>query len=292
MIEGDRVYLYGAFGTLTCVELSTGRVVWRRELGREYPVPEKLSWGLASSPILADGRLIALPGGRTGSLVALDPETGKTEWQTPGNPPAFASLVPISIGGREQLVGYDHDSLGGWNPQSGRRLWTLVPPRSSDFNVPTPIVAQVGGELRLIVTSENNGTRMHRFDDAGRIVAKPEAEHYDLAPDMHTPVVVGTRLFGIWGELFCLDLTAGLQEVYRVTDDAFFDYASIIASDDRLLITSQAGELLLVDTTTDEFRLLGRLKVLDRDNGVLSHPALVNDRLYLRGSDRIVCLRL
>lgn len=292
LVHDGLVYLYGAFGTLTCVELDSGRIVWRRELGREFPVGEKLAWGLAASPLIVDGRLIVNPGNREASLVALDPATGETRWQSPGKPPAFASFLPVSIAGRVQIIGYDRDSLGGWNPQTGERLWSLVPKRSGDFNVPTPLVVPTAAGLRLVVSSESNGTRSYRFDESGNIAARPEAEHFDLAPDTHTPVVVGTRLFGIWGELFCLDVADGLKEIYHAKDDAFIDYASIMASDDRLLITSQSGELLLVDAHADEFRVLNRLKLFEQDNGVLSHPALVGDRLYVRGSDRIVCLRL
>ena len=105
LIYDGRVYLYGAFGTLTCVEIEFGRIVWRRELQREFPSSEELPWGLASSPLVIDGRLIVLPGGSRATLVALDPVSGKTLWQSPGDGPAFASLVPAVFGGRKQLIG-------------------------------------------------------------------------------------------------------------------------------------------------------------------------------------------
>lgn len=282
------VYLYGAFGTLTCVEVESGRIVWRRELQREFPSSEELPWGLASSPLVIDGRLIVLPGGSGATLVALDPATGKTLWQSPGDGPAFASFVPAVFGGRKQLIGYDRTSLGGWDPKTGERLWKLVPPQADDFNVPTPLV--IGD--RLIVSSENNGTRLYRFDLDGRIVPRAEAEHFDLAPDTHTPVMAGNRVFGVWGRLYCLDAAAGLKEIYTADDDAFGNYTSIIATDERLLVTTQNGELLLLDARADRFQMISRLRIFDNETGVYAHPALVGDRLYVRGSDQIVCLKL
>jgi hypothetical protein len=59
-----------------------------------------------------------------------------------------------------------------------------------------------------------------------------------------------------------------------------------------LLITTAEAELLLIDATADRFTLVGRLKVLKGDGGLLSHPALVGTRLYLRGSGEIVCVDL
>lgn len=274
-------------GTLTCVDLAGGKVQWRRELQREFPPAEKLPWGLASSPLVVDGKLIMQTSGRAATVIALDPATGRTLWQAAGDGPAFASFVVATFGGRRQLIGYDRTSLGGWDPATGERLWKLVPTQADDFNVPTPIVA---GE-RLIVASENNGTRLYRFNAAGKIVPKFEAEYFDLAPDTHSPVLAAGKLFGIWGRLYCLD-AASLKELYTADDDAFDDYASLIASDDRLLALTERGELVLVDATAPQLKILSRLKLFDDATGVFAHPALVGDRLYVRGNDEIVCLRL
>lgn len=287
LIHDGRAYLFGAMGTLTCVEIADGKIVWRRELQREFPSTEKLPWGLASSPLIVDGKLIVQTSSRAATLLALDPKSGRTLWQAPGDGPAFASFVVATFGGRKQLIGYDRTSLGGWDPATGERIWKLVPPQADDFNVPTPIVTVDA----LIVASENNGTRLYRFDAAGKIVPKPESESFDLAPDTHSPVLAGGRVFGIWGRLFCLDAKS-LKEIYVADDEAFDDYASLIASDDRVLALTQTGEILLFDAKTPRLQIIGRLKLFVDATGVFSHPALVGDRLYVRGNDEIVCLRL
>lgn len=288
LIWENLVFLYGAFGHFHCVELATGKTVWRTDLRTQFGVNDKLVWGMASSPLIVDGKLILNPGGKDAALVAVEPRTGKVIWQTPGNPAAFASLVVGTFGGKQQLIGYDNVSLGGWDVATGKRLWTLVPEVAKDFNVPTPIVWQD----KLIVTTENNGTRIYAFDSAGKIKPVPLAENLDLAPDTHTPVVCGNRLFGVWSQLYCLSLEDGLKELWTATDEAFFDYATILAIDERLLITSQAGELVLIDAQADELKVLSRLKLFERENGVYSHPALVGDKLYVRSSEELVCLPL
>ena len=53
-----------------------------------------------------------------------------------------------------------------------------------------------------------------------------------------------------------------------------------------------SGELILLDATANEMKILGRQKALDGESGLLAHPALVGSRLYLRGSSEIVCLEL
>ena len=164
LIEGERVYTLGGLGNLQCLRLRDGEVLWTRHLARDFQagVP---TWGYCASPLLVDGRLIVNPGAPDASLVALDAATGRECWRCPGLPAAYASFIIGTFGGRRQLVGYDEKTLGGWDPATGERLWTLVPPNEGDFNVPTPIDA--GGQLLL--TTENNGTRLYGFDPAGRL---------------------------------------------------------------------------------------------------------------------------
>ena len=40
VIDGNRVYTYGAEGTLHCLQLETGQVIWKRHLAQEFGVPQ------------------------------------------------------------------------------------------------------------------------------------------------------------------------------------------------------------------------------------------------------------
>ena len=287
LIAGDLAFLYGAFGHLHCVELKSGKILWKKEVRKEFGATEEMKWGMASSPLIAQGKLIVNPGGPEAALVALEPKSGEVLWKSPGQPAAFGSFLLAKIGSKEQLVGYDQTTLGGWDAAIGKRLWKLTPDNEHDFNVPTPVV----WKDKLLLSTENNGTRLYAFDETGRIAAKPLATYEPLAPDMHTPVVVGNRLFGIDKKLHCLNLV-DLKPLWTAEDPAFFEYAIIIATEDKLLIMSQNGQLLLVDAAADSFKLLSRLTAFPDEGGVYAHPALVGKRLYLRSSTHLVCLEL
>jgi outer membrane protein assembly factor BamB len=288
LIAGDLALLYGAFGQFHCVELRTGKIVWTKDVRKEFGAEEEMKWGMASSPLIVQGKIILNPGGPQAAIVALEPRTGNVLWKTPGEPAAFASFLHARLGGQEQIVGYDQKSLGGWDVATGKRLWKLTPENENDFNVPTPVV----WDGKLILCTENNGTRLYGFDEEGRIQPRPLARNDALAPDMHTPLVVGNRLFGVHQALFCLNLADKLQPLWIGEDEAFFEYTTIIATDDKLLITNQRGEVLLVDAKADSFKIFSRLTVFPDENGVYAHPALVGKRLYLRSSTHVVCLEL
>lgn len=286
VIHEGRAYLLGAFGELRCVDVVSGAVLWKRNLPREFGA-ELPTWGLCSTPLVVDGMLVVNPGGPGASLAALDCANGATRWETPGPPAAYASFICGDFGGRRQIVGYDEHSLGGWDVQTGERLWQLLPPTEGDFNVPTPIAVEGG----ILIATENNGTRFHRFDTTGRIIHEPASSFAELAPDTATPVVTCGRVFGAYLGLRCLDLRNGLQPVWRHDED-LGDYATFIADDQHVLVITVRGELILLDARADTDPILSRLRVFEEDVEVYSHPALVGTRLYLRGGSSVVCVDL
>ena len=287
VINEGRAYLLGAFGELRCVNVANGKVIWKRHLLRDFKAGLP-TWGMCSPPLVVDDLIIVNPGGTNASLAALDRVTGRTRWTVPGNPTAYSGFISGEFAGRSQIVGYDRNSLGGWDVKTGARLWQFVPPTEGDFNVPTPIAVNDG----IIVATENNGTRYYRFDESGRIVPKPVGEFADLSPDTATPVVTQGRVFGADQGLYCLDVQNGLKRIWHREDDTLGDYASLIADDERVLVTTLGGELILLDARADECVVISRLKLFEDDVEVYSHPALVATRLYVRGGSNVACVDL
>ncbi len=288
VIHRGLVYLLGAFGDLHCVQLESGKVVWKKHLVKDFGSKLPM-WGFSATPLVVGDKLIVNPGAKQASLVALDRLNGRVLWAAPGDPPAYASFILAKFGGVRQIVGYDAISLGGWDPDTGKRLWRLVPELDGDFNVPTPIAL---GET-LLVTTENNGTRLYGFDSTGRIKPKPLAVNEDLAPDTSTPVVSGSMVFGSFGGLMCLDLSAGLKTLWESDEDELADYCSMIAGNGRLLVTTQIGKLYLLKASKKGYECISSLElfndVADTEKDVWSHPALVANRLYIRNLLGVYC---
>jgi len=282
LIHEGRAYLLGAFGHLHCVNLADGRVLWDRHLRHDFAAVSELVWGVCSSPLVVDGRLIVNPGGPEASVVALDPATGEVLWQTPGGAAAFSSFVPCTLGGRRQVVGFDAASLGGWDIATGERLWTLPPKVAGDFNVPTPLVLDDG----IVVSTENNGTRLVDGDGVR------QAAYAGLAPDMHTPVRCGDRLVGIVkGKVHCL-AARDLAAIWTKFDRSLAGHVSLVASADRVLAFTEKGELVLIDPREDAMKILGRLQVLPPGQSTYAHPAVAGTRVFVRGPRAVSCIAL
>lgn len=286
VIHKGLVYLLGAFGDLHCVELDTGRIVWKKNIVKDFDA-ELITWGMSSAPLIVDDKLIVNPGAKDASLVALNHRTGKVIWKSPGQPAAYSSFILGTFGGTRQIVGYDAISIGGWDPDTGRRLWTLSPEVEGDFNVPTLINI----DSKLLAVTENNGTRLYDFNSNGTIKPKPVAHNDDLAPDCSTPVVVNELVFGASAGLLCLDTTNDLRTLWVADEDIFYDYLTLIAGNDRVLITTAKGELILISADATRYSVQSRLSLFENTE-VWAHPALLPGRLYVRTHNQLCCLLL
>lgn len=293
LVAGETVVMLGAFGHLVAAELSTGKIIWQHEFQSEFDARLPI-WGFCGSPILAEVEddgvdkqvCIVQPGAIDASLVAFDLADGNVVWKIAGRGPGYSSFILAKVNGQSQLIGYDEHTLGGWSLQ-GKRLWTITPEFEGDFNVPTPLI--IGN--RLFVTTENNGSRLFTFDAQGKINSRPDSSFEDLAPDTNTPVATKDMICGISHGLYCLT-QQDLVQRHLLHDSAFDDFASVISDGkNKLLITSFAGELLLVEVSPSDCRIKSRLQLTDEEE-IMAHPAIVGNQLIVRFGRKLMCLEL
>jgi len=299
LIRNGRVILLGAMGDLHCVNLATGETVWKRHLVRDFTVPMAAvsAWGYCYSPLIADDRLVVSPGSPDAAVVALDPVTGAELWRTPGRPAGYSSFVATAFGRRRQVIGFDADSLGGWDVATGRRIWEWKPPVGGGFNVPTPVLL-AGKPIRIIISNETDGTLLFAMNDDGSLQAEPSASSGDLSAEMATPIAIGRRVIGIQDRLVTLDADDALRTLTNLEEPSLATYAAAIAGPANVLTVGNGGRLTLYDV--DEFgcRLNSTTTVLPTSDSsdarcpVYSHPAIVGTRLYIRGSHELVCVDL
>lgn len=159
-IAGDRVYTYGAQGQLHCLQLETGKLLWRRELAKEFEVPQDF-FGTATSPLVQDGRVIVnvgAPGGPT--VAAFRAETGALLWGAGKEwGPSYATPMPAEMHGEPRVLvfagGESNPPTGGLlsvDPRNGKLDFSF-PWRSRSYesvNAATPVVLS---ENRVLVSA-------------------------------------------------------------------------------------------------------------------------------------------
>lgn len=292
LLYQDKVLFFGAFGDLISVEIETGQVAWRTNVRLKFLALDKLPWGTCSSPLLVDDMVIVNPGAPRASIAALNASTGEVRWQTPGEPQGYGSLIAATLGGVRQIVGHTQSTLCGWHAETGKLLWSVTPRTGGDFNVPTPIV--VGD--KLLVATENNGGRLYRFREDGEIDPEHAAVNMKLNPQMSTPIAVGQRVFCVNRRLDCFDAANDLKTVWTSRDRIFCEFGAAIATDYRVLVQGRGGELVLIDVSGHEPTIVSRSSLTADKTAasaeLLTFPALVGSRLFLRSETALMCIEL
>jgi len=167
LLESNRCYTFGAEGKLLCLELSSGKLLWQRDTTKDWNVPEPF-FGVGSTPLLENGKLIVMVGGQPNStVVALDPIHGKTLWESVGQTnwdgirtigwrgeapyrwtgeeklASYSSPVAATIHGKRHLLCLTRQGLVSLNPTNGQiyfSRWFQAPVNES-VNAMSPVVS-------------------------------------------------------------------------------------------------------------------------------------------------------
>ncbi|MGH9674482.1 MAG: PQQ-binding-like beta-propeller repeat protein, partial [Bryobacteraceae bacterium] len=87
LLEQGRLHTLGSGGILSSWNAASGALVWRNDYSSRVKTA-KLFTGTAMSPLIAGGLLIVHIGDDSGgSVLALDPQTGREKWKWDGDGP-------------------------------------------------------------------------------------------------------------------------------------------------------------------------------------------------------------
>src|SRR5262249_44329707 len=140
-VDGEKIYALSSDGDLACLEMSTGKIVWSKSLRRDFEgQPGK--WAYAESPLVDGGVVVATPGGKTATIVALNKKTGDVIWKSAvpgGDAAAYASAIVVSAAGRKQYVQFLGNGVVGVDAKTGQFLWRYDATSKGPANIATPV---------------------------------------------------------------------------------------------------------------------------------------------------------
>lgn len=277
-LDGDRLYAEGGSGDLACLDAATGKTIWSVNLRFDFGggVP---GWGYSESPLVVDELLIVTPGGKQGTLLALDKRTGKPVWQSAEVTEGahYSSPVVATIGGVRQIVQFANKSVFGVSLADGKSLWSYTAPANGTANCCTPIVQDdfvfassaygVGGGLVHIVPA---GSQL--LADEVYFAKKVACHHGGM-------VQVGDYLYSAGGgPLLCLELKTG-KIVWQARG---VGKGSLCVADGMLYVLGENHEMALAEATPEGYREHGRFKLQGHDRPAWAHPVVTGGRLYIR----------
>ena len=275
-LDGGRVYTVSHQGDLWCLDAASGKKIWYRHYQKDFG-GRRPQWGYAGSPTV-DGNVLVLDcGGKDASTVALDKATGNVVWKSGSDEAGYASPVMATIGGKKTLVMFKASHLVGLDAAGGKELWRWEWKTSYDVNAATPLVI---GERILISSGYQHGAALVSVS-GGK--AREVWKNKSLRAHFNSPVVVGGFLFGVDGDagggnLVCLDLESGAQKWIEKSSKG----GSLISADDKLIVLTEKGELIIADAVPTGFHAISRAPLMSGRCWV--QPVLTGGRLFLKNN--------
>ena len=129
-----------------------GKLLWKKDLGLQnagwFFDPDS-EWGVGSSPLIYKDTVIVLCDRQKDSFIAaFDLKDGREVWRTArAEIPSWATPAIVQGEKGAELVTNAAKAIRGYDPETGKELWTLGP--NSEIPAPTP----VSGHGLIFVTS-------------------------------------------------------------------------------------------------------------------------------------------
>ena len=290
VVIGNRIFAYGAAGTLACVNATDGQVIWKRNLVTEYQA-DLGYFGAGSTPLVEGKMVIVNVGGQRSSagVVGLAAETGKEVWKSVADTASYSSPIAVTVDDTRHVLCITRLRLVSLDPTNGKvRFEFPFGQRGPTVNGANPVLFK--NHVLLTASYGIGATLAEIHSDMATI--KWQGDEI-LSSQYTTPVVRDQFVYAVDGRqdqgsasLLCFDPLT--RKVAWTKED--FGLATLILADNKLICMQTDGTLVLVAANPKAYQQLASAKLFDATCRPL--PALSNGLLHVRDTATLKCFDL
>lgn len=325
IIDGDRVYMFGAEGMLHCYNAASGDVVWKIDTAKDFSVVQNF-FGVGSTPVIEGDLLITMIGGSpegsgdvgigraepaNSAIVAFNKYTGDVVYKVGNDLASYATPKLATIDGRRWCFAFCREGLLAFEPTNGKQDFHY-PWRAKileSVNASVPVVE--GNEVFISETYGPGSALLAVIPGDYKVTWSDDPRKREKAMQTHwnTPIHLDGYVYGSSGrhtenaELRCIELKTGNV----MWSQPGLTRTSLMYVDGHLLSLGEYGQLQLIKVNPEKYDLVAEVLLQDETAGpalpgvqpkpLLKYPAwaapvLSHGLLYVRGADRLVCLEL
>ena len=279
----DGRHLYVFFGKSGVFKFDlNGEKIWQTGIGTKVH-----GWGSGTSPVLYKNLVIVNASVESGSLVAIDKETGKEVWRAKGMDSSWNTphLVETPDGKQELAVTVKKWVLG-FDPATGRELWRCEA-------IPDYICPSIVSHEGVVYASGARRSQMVAIRSGGRgtVTNTHKLWQADVGANVSSPVVHDGHLYWVSDRnntAYCLSLADGSIKYSEDVD--LQPYASTLLADGRLYVVTRYGGTLVL-AAKPQFQQLAHNKLADKTVFNAS-PITCGGNLILRSNKNLYCFGL
>jgi outer membrane protein assembly factor BamB len=287
-IDGDRAYALSGTGILSCLGTRDGKIVWQVDLVKDLG-GDLQGWGYTESVLVDGDRVICTPGGKKGTMAALDKKSGKVVWQSSELkfPAQYSSCLAVEHGGQRQYVQLLMTKVVGVAAEDGKALWQTSFPGSTAV-IPTPIYRD--GHI-YVTAGYRAGCQLIKLGSSGAEVVYEQK----VISNHHGGVVLsGGKVYGHSdsGGWTCQDFLTG---AIAWQSNALGKGCCTFVAGHLVCLEESSGTVALVEASPEAWKEKSRFKLSpqttqrSKRGAIWTHPVVLDGRLYLRDQEFLHC---
>jgi outer membrane protein assembly factor BamB len=305
-VDGNLVYACGPMGDLYCINTSTHKPVWNKNIWKDFGGEGLPRWGITQNPLIYGNLLIVSPQTSEAGVVAYDKLTGDIKWKTPGLSGAAGYVSPsiVKVSGENHLVmvtaamGRGRSAKGGtvygMDPLNGKVLWTYG---NWQCVIPVPDAVDAGEDRVLITGGYSAGAAMIKVQKKGdgsygvtELYKNPDFGSHTQPPILYkdhfyAQYTINERSDG----LVCMSM--GGKVKWSTGENPLFNKGGMVLADDLLLSVDGNTKLYLIQPDPSGFKPLASVELLESGENWAT-IALTDGKLLIRDQKNLKCLQV
>jgi outer membrane protein assembly factor BamB len=291
-IVNDLIYVGTGVGDLYCVNRKDGKLVWSKDLVRDFNGVIPLH-GYSEAALVDGDKVFWTPGGKEYNVVALNRFTGKLIWSNKGFGEASAYNPPklIVLPSRNILATFSSYHLMGFDTKTGTLLWSHEQdnypldqraPGYGDTHSNTVLFDD--GSIYYAEGDGNCGVKLNLSEEGTKITQVWRNKKFDSY--MGGIIKSGNYLYGSGTArplLLSINATTG-----ELTDSLKIGSGTLISADNMLYFYNQKGDLMLVSYDQGKMEMVSSFRIKKGTLQHFSHPVIYNGVLYLRHGTSLI----
>lgn len=284
-VSDGKIVTFGVTAILSCLDASTGKVLWRRE-NPENLIPQFFT---GMSPLITGGLCIAHLGTRDkGQVVALDLATGNEKWKLEGDGPSYASPSIMTVDKQKLVVVQTEKNLIALSLSDGKLLWQVSAPVQQRFyNCTSPYI---NGQI-IYYTGQGTGTKAIQVSrENDKFITKELWSNSEIGAKWNTPILKDGFLYGFTDQkrIYCINASTGKTAWYDNTVNS--DFSTIVDCGQVIAGLTSTGNLIVMKPDPAAYTEVAKYKV--SDTPVYAFPVIAGNVIYVKDSETLMMYRL
>ena len=299
MIDGDKLYLIRGGGQIHCLSAADGNMIWQKDFKKDFDGKMMSQWGFSESPLVDGNLVICTPGGKHGTMAALDKNTGAVVWRCKEwtDDAGYSSPIVAEINGVRQYIQQSAKGVAGVSAKDGKLLWIVEISGYRTAVIPTPICHD---NMVYVTAGYNAGCHYIKLTKSGdKFDAEIVYANRNMVNQHGGVVLIDGHIYGYSDNTAwtCQNLKTG-ETVWSQRNKDEKKGAVLGVNDRLILLDEKSGTLTVVAASPDGWKEFGKIEIPERtevksqDKAVWTHPVIANGKLYLRDHDLLFCFNL